>query len=308
MAGYLSTQIRKPSNETEFEKNCVVLFRELLNDPNVKRLGTRGQRQYGVDIIGKRNRDPKQPIGIQCKLKSDGSKLTEKEVTDEVAKAIWYKPKLTEYFIVATSKDDTALDQLGQQLSQNQEASGRKIHIEIWGWDTLSERINQSRAAKEAFDPGFSPSLAAQNQKLDAVLGGQHATRAQVAALATTIQRASAHFPTEFLPQLADRELRQALSQAFRRRGFVGTDIAGELAALADRAIDGELSLGSNAIRAEICDRAARANISLRAGELSRRFRDKAAQLDPTRDLFIANALLKEAEGDNDGALRDLRA
>jgi len=48
MAGYPSTEIRKPGSETEFERNCVVLFKHLLNDPNVKRLGTRGQKQDGV--------------------------------------------------------------------------------------------------------------------------------------------------------------------------------------------------------------------------------------------------------------------
>ena len=57
MAGYRATQIRKPANETEFEKNCVDLFREILGDPNVKRFGTRGQRQDGVDIVG--HREPK---------------------------------------------------------------------------------------------------------------------------------------------------------------------------------------------------------------------------------------------------------
>jgi hypothetical protein len=307
MTGYASTQIRKPSNETEFEEKCVVLFKELLNDPNVKRLGTRGQKQHGVDIIGKRDRDPKQPVGIQCKLKSDGSKLTAKEAKGEFDQALSYKPKLTEYFIVTTSKDDTALDQLGQQLCQEQEAKGRRIHFEIWGWDTLSGRINQFGAAKNAFDPGFSPSLATHSQKLDAVLEGQHATQAQVAALAVTIQRAPGDLPTQFPPQLADRELREGLSRVLRRRGFVGADIGAELVTLAERAIDGELSLGSNEIRAEICDRAARANISL-AGEVSRRFRDDAAHLDPARDLFIANALLKEAAGDPDGTLRDLRS
>src|ERR1700756_5152635 len=104
MAGYRPTQIRKPSDETEFERNCVVLFKELLNDLNVKRVGTRGQRQQGVDIIGKRNGDSNKIVGIQCKLKSERRKLTDKEVRDEVADALTYKPKLKEYFIVAKSK------------------------------------------------------------------------------------------------------------------------------------------------------------------------------------------------------------
>ena len=96
MAGYTPTQIRKPSDETEFEKYCVVLFKDLLNDPNVKRFGRRGQRQDGVDIIGKRNRDSKILVGIQCKLKSDRSTLTATEVKKEVAAALLYKPPLQE--------------------------------------------------------------------------------------------------------------------------------------------------------------------------------------------------------------------
>jgi hypothetical protein len=99
MAGYRPTQIRKPSNETEFEKNCAVLFREFLRDPNVKRLGTRGQRQQGVDLVGHRNRDPKEIVGIQCKLKSGSKKLTKREVQTEVKAALGYKPPLYCYHI-----------------------------------------------------------------------------------------------------------------------------------------------------------------------------------------------------------------
>ena len=140
MAGYRPTQIRKPSDETAFETNCVVLFKDLLSDPDVKRVGTRGQFQQGVDIIGKRNRDSKQIVGIQCKLKSGVSKLTKKEVNDEVANALTFKPRLKEYFIVTTSKDDTKLQQLALVLTQEQQAKGRKINIEIWGWDYASRK------------------------------------------------------------------------------------------------------------------------------------------------------------------------
>jgi Restriction endonuclease len=151
MAGYTPTQIHKPSNETEFEKHCVVLFKDVLNDPNLKRLGTRGQGQDGVDIIGNRDGDSARPVGIQCKLKSGNKKLTKREVKTEVEKALLYQPALTEYFIITTAKDDTRLDQLGQQLAQDQEKAGRKIRIIIWGWDTLEERIDQY--------PGMSRSM-----------------------------------------------------------------------------------------------------------------------------------------------------
>jgi hypothetical protein len=170
MAGYTPTQIRKPSDETEFEKHCVVLFKDLLDDPNVKRLGRRGQKQDGVDIIGERNRDSKILVGIQCKLKSERTTLTDTEVKKEVAAAISYKPPLQEYFILTTAPDDTALDQLCQKLSLEQAQMGRTIHIAVWGWGTLSEKINQSESAKHAFDPGFSPAIAFHGQKLDVII------------------------------------------------------------------------------------------------------------------------------------------
>src|SRR5262249_12099871 len=157
--------------------------------------------------------------------KSEGSKLSDTEIRAEVKKALTFRPKLTEYFIVTTSKDNTALDELAKQLSQEQDTKGRRIHIEVWGWDTLSEKINQSEAAKEAFVPGFSPSIAAQNQKPDAVVEAQLATKGQVAALVAAVQRAPADMPMRFPPQLGDRELKGELSKALRRRGFVGTDI-----------------------------------------------------------------------------------
>jgi hypothetical protein len=106
MVGYRSTQLRVPTDEAEFAKNCVALFKHVLNDPNVQRLGTRGQAQDGVDIVGHRDDDARRPVGIQCKLKSGTRKLTAREVRSEVSIALAYKPDLTEYFIVTTSKDD----------------------------------------------------------------------------------------------------------------------------------------------------------------------------------------------------------
>ena len=309
MAGYPSTQIRKPANETEFEKNCVVLFRELLGDPNVKRLGTRGQGQDGVDLVGHRNRHPKRVVGIQCKLKSGRSKLTASEVRTEVKAALKYKPRLSEYFIVTTSKDDTKLDQLAQQLMQEQEDIGRKIVVAVWGWDTLQERVDQSEAAKKAFDPGFSPSIASQDLKLDALLAGQktQATQYQIGTLAQNVEQEGQSGSPRLPARFADREPKGEFAKALHRRGFAQTQTPSELAALAHRATEGDLSLGSATIRGEICERAARANAVGETIELAKKLRDNAAQLDPSRDLFIVNALLKAAAGDSDATLRELK-
>src|SRR5271166_1111065 len=307
MAGYRPTQIRMPANETEFEKNCVILFRDLLKDPNAKRFGTRGQRQHGIDILGRRDRDARQIVGVQCKLKSGRSLLKLKELRAEITAALAYVPALSEYYVVATSKDDTKLAQYAIQVMQQQEAVGRKIHIEVWGWDTLQERIDQSESAKQAFDPGFSPSIASQNQKLDALVAGQQATGSQVAALARSLGKREAGIVAELPTEYADRELRNELSRVLRRRGFAPANTPLELAGLAERALDGDLARGSGFIRAEVCDRAARANAVPETVQTARRFRDGARRADPSRDLFVANAVLLDADGDTEAALRELR-
>lgn len=309
MAGFRPTQIPKPANDAEFEANCVILFRNILKDPNVHRLGTSGQAQDGVDIVGHRDGNTHQIVGIQCKLKSVGSKLTSSEVRTEVALALGYAPQLAEYFIVTTSKDDTKLTQLAQSLMQTQAAAGRKLQIIVWGWDTLQEKIHQYEEAKRAFDPGFSPSLEAHDRKLDTILSLQEkaATQDQVAALerriSATAPKSSLLLPAEF----AQRELDSCLSRILRRRGFAGIDTSAELAALADRAISGDLSLASSGSRGKLCDRAARANAMPGTLEKARELRSAAAMIDPSCDLVIADALLQEASGDVDASLRYLR-
>lgn len=309
MAGYRPTQIRKPSDETDFEKNCVVLFKELLNDPNVSRVGTRGQKQDGVDIKGNRDRDPHQIVGVQCKLKEGRNKLTKKEVDEEVMAALLFKPPLNEYFIVATSKNDTRLQQHALALSQAQQAAGRRIRIEVWGWDMLQEKINQCESAKQAFDPGFSPALAAQGRKLDVLIEAQTKlpTKEDLATFAMRIERDPTAVSVRLPSKIADRELRDEFAKVLKRRGFSRTNTAEELGNLADRAINGDLSLASIGVRTDVIERAARANAQADTRAIAERFRNQVATLEPSRDLVVVDALLKEAAGDADAALRELK-
>lgn len=154
-----STIIGMPANERDFEEKCVVLFCGLLRDPNVKTVGTRGQGQKGLDLLGRLDRDPAQPVGVQCKLRTKSDKLTEGEVCGEVAAALAVTPPLTEYYIVTTAPDDTKLDLLAGTLSLEQKNAGRTIDIQVWGWDTLQQKIRADPKALNAFDPGHSATL-----------------------------------------------------------------------------------------------------------------------------------------------------
>ena len=147
-----------PTDPKAFEEKCIPLFAGLLKDPNVKLVGTQGKAQAGLDLIGRRDRDPNQPVGIQCKLVTRGGKLTEAIVRTEVDMALVVTPALTEYYIVTTATDDPTLDTLSITLSQEQAKLGRSIDIQVWGWDTLQQKIRADPAALNAFDPDYSAS------------------------------------------------------------------------------------------------------------------------------------------------------
>lgn len=149
--------IAMPADDTMFEQNVAILFRGILGDPNAKRVAKSGKNQKGIDVFGRRDRDPKKPVGIQCKLRTTNRKLTEGEARVEVMKAVAFTPALTEFFIVTTADDDVSYDEIAAKLSQEQAAAGRNIDIQIWGWNTLQDRIAEDQKALDAFDPGHSP-------------------------------------------------------------------------------------------------------------------------------------------------------
>jgi hypothetical protein len=51
-----STVIPMPAGDKDFEEKCVFLFCGLLEDPNVKTVGTRGSARMGLDLLGARAR------------------------------------------------------------------------------------------------------------------------------------------------------------------------------------------------------------------------------------------------------------
>jgi hypothetical protein len=310
MAGYQATQIRKPENETEFEKNTGVLFRELLNDQNVQRLGRRGQRQYGIDLVGHRAGDARALVGVQCKLKGGNKRLSTTEVRTEVKKALTFKPALTEYFIVTTAPNDTKLTALAATLSKQQADKGRKILIEVWGWETLKDRINEHESAKNAFDPGFSPSLQHHSEQVEAIIKGHKhlATSAQIADIAAKLGQREPIRPPQLPPPFADREIRDLLSCILRRRGFLEATTTKELGELADRAIDGDLALASTTLKLEVLQRAARIHAQPGTLDKARYYLSEAKRLDPAHDTVLLEALVEDANGRVDDALRILRS
>ncbi|NRQ18979.1 tetratricopeptide repeat protein [Ensifer sesbaniae] len=182
MASTAGTQIPKPANEQDFESNCLILWQCILDDPNVFKVGRRGQAQNGVDLRGYRKQNVRKPVGIQCKLKSERTKLTETEVREEFRKALGFKPALTEYFILTTAPDDNDLQVLADELAVEQADNGRDILFYVWGWGTISEKVAQFPEAMRAFDPSYGVYSAEIRTEISEVRTVQDLTRGEMAS------------------------------------------------------------------------------------------------------------------------------
>lgn len=310
MATYPPTHIRIPKNHADFESKSVILFRILLEDPSVKKLGRSGQKQFGIDLIGYRKQDLKRPVGIQCKKKKPTEKLTAKEVRDEVKKALKYDPPIFEYIIVTTADDDRALDQLAQQLTKAQREKGRKFRVAVWGWGTLEEFIDQHAEAKDAFDPGASPAVKAIKANLASIAQQQsrQATAQQVAELSKRLDSQEASLTGDQLPtSVADKEITSEIRILMARRGLPEAKTVEEWASLAERIQAGDLIRASAALRSDALERAARSHARPENVAKARAFHAAALKCNPHLDTRFYDALLPAAEGDVDKTLRSLR-
>ena len=153
-----SNVIGIPESSDAFEDRCAVLFRRIVNDPNLKGVATSGAKQDGIDLIGARDGDSYQPVSVQCKLKKRRDRLSVSEARSDIDRSLKIEPKLTEIYVVTTAPDDLALDKLAISIRQQQADLGRAVQIQIWGWDELQRRIRLYPEAVRAFDPEYSAS------------------------------------------------------------------------------------------------------------------------------------------------------
>ena len=153
----IAIQIPKPRDEQEFERRNLVLWRCILKDETTHIYGRRGQRQHGVDILGCRNANQSHLVGIQCKLKTEGKRLHEREVREEVEKALTFEPPLTEYVIVTTAPDDAKIQSLVRKLAiQVSKCRQQQLSIAVFGWENLQLEIQRHPEALRAFDPSHT--------------------------------------------------------------------------------------------------------------------------------------------------------
>lgn len=149
------TQVPKPENHQDFERLSAILWCEKLRDPHIQRYGRHGTGQDGIDIVGIRGGDPRNRVGIQCKLKTGTAKLTAEEFEADFDSALGIDPPLTEFHIVTTADRDRALQNLASKLQIREYEKGRQIHVGYWAWNAITDELGQYPKALLAFDETF---------------------------------------------------------------------------------------------------------------------------------------------------------
>ena len=138
--------IRPPENWQDFETLCKKLFGEIWKCPHtIKKNGRLGQPQCGIDVYGK----PKGEIdyiGIQCKGKDNYSerKLTEKEIDEEIKKALTFEPKIKTLIFTTTAQKDVKIEKY-IRLKDVESCKNNNFEIVLLSWEDIADLIEENR-------------------------------------------------------------------------------------------------------------------------------------------------------------------
>jgi cellulose synthase operon protein C len=160
LAARLAHEIPKPKDWQAFQRNCVLLFRGELNDPHAQEYGRSGQKQRGIDILGRRNGDPGHAVGVQCRLVT--SPLKEAKILQDCQAALAHEAGLKEILFVTTAPDDTRATDAANRVEHKLRSEGHDLRVVVYGWGQLQTLIAVHDVAYAAFCPSIFSSSAPQ--------------------------------------------------------------------------------------------------------------------------------------------------
>lgn len=143
-------QLPPPSSWEKFESLCRDIFAIEWEDPTTKRHGRTGFPQHGVDVYGS-TKDGKLH-GIQCKKKDLAIAIstTEKELRDEVKKALGFYPKLSSFIFATTTSNDPNLEKIARIItSEHREKNLFSVHF--LGWNDILEKLSGHQKIVEKY-------------------------------------------------------------------------------------------------------------------------------------------------------------
>jgi hypothetical protein len=142
----MKKSIPPPENWQDFESLCKKLFGEMWQCPlTIKKNGRLGQLQFGVDVYGK-PKGENEYWGIQCKGKNNyiKSKLTSKEIDEEVEKASNFKPNLKTLIFATTAPKDAVIEEY-IRLKDEENCRNESFEIHLYSWEDIVDLIEEHR-------------------------------------------------------------------------------------------------------------------------------------------------------------------
>lgn len=133
-----SQKIAPPSNWQDFETLCMKLWGEIWDcSKTIKTNGSHGQKQYGVDIWGKKDGDILYSA-IQCKVKKGDAKsrLTKKEIDVELRKVQCIKNQLKRFVFATTASKDVEIESYVRELDIKNTSQGG-FEVLLYSWEDI---------------------------------------------------------------------------------------------------------------------------------------------------------------------------
>lgn len=147
----LAIEIPKPKDWQAFQRNCVLLFRAELVDPNAQEYGRSGQAQRGIDVLGRRGGSGDHFVGVQCRLIA--RPLKEPKILSDAREALEIKAGLKELIFATTAPDDVGAHDAAIAVTKQLHDEGHDLTVVVYGWGQLQTLIAPHEIAYNAFHP-----------------------------------------------------------------------------------------------------------------------------------------------------------
>ena len=131
--------IPKITDGEKFEYLCRDIYRNNATYELVELNGRRGQTQQGVDVFA-REKESGNWVGIQCKCRATGKKLTEDDIQTEVNKAKGFNPTITKLSIYTTSDRDVKVQEIIRNINDSDNIN---FIVQVKFWSDIEEELKE---------------------------------------------------------------------------------------------------------------------------------------------------------------------
>jgi len=117
MPNIYQVKLAPPLDWQELQRLTCDIYKKRWKNDYIQEFGSIGQRQNGIDIFGHPNGGRKIE-GVQCKCVE---KLTPSDIEKEYQKSLVFRPQLTRFIFVTTTKRDTKIQKKAAEITANGE-------------------------------------------------------------------------------------------------------------------------------------------------------------------------------------------